>query len=83
MTRSYTPGVERLLSLDRLATLRLCLGAEDTKMVVKTLFILMSYFSPAQGEVRGEFFFTFALCVSNKRPLEGLWALKKLVVCFW
>ena len=52
-------------------------------MVVKTLFILISYFSPAQGEVRGEFFFTFALCVSNKRPLEGLWALKKLVVCFW
>ena len=56
LTRSYGPGVERLLSLDGLATLRLCLAAEDLKMVVKTLFLLTSYFSPSQGEVKGQIF---------------------------
>ena len=55
LTRGYDKGVERLLSLgDGLATIRLCLAAENQKMVVKTLFLLMSYFSTTQGEAKGK-----------------------------
>ena len=55
LTRGYDKGVERLLSLgDGLATIRLCLAAENQRMVVKTLFLLMSYFSTTQGETKGQ-----------------------------
>jgi hsp70-interacting protein len=52
LTRGYDAGVIRLLSLDGMATLHLCLAAEDPKLVVKTLFMMMSFYSTAQGEVK-------------------------------
>ena len=54
MTRDYEPGLTQFLSLDGMATVRHCLAAEETKLVIKTLFMLMSYYSTARGEVKGQ-----------------------------
>jgi hsp70-interacting protein len=52
LTRDSESGTSQFVSLDGLSTVRHCLAAEDTKLVVKALFMLMSYYATAQGEVK-------------------------------
>ena len=54
LTRESQSGLTRFISLDGMATLRRCLAAEEAKLTIKTLFMLSSYYSMSEGEVKGQ-----------------------------
>ena len=54
LTRDFDSGLRELLSQDGLTSVRHCLAAEEVKLVVKVLFMVMSYYSTAEGEVKGQ-----------------------------
>ena len=47
LTREYESGLLEMLRLDGLPVLLHCLHSEVKKLVIKSLFMIMSYYSPA------------------------------------
>ena len=54
LTRMFLPGLSELIKLDGISVLLHCMQSEVTKLVIKSIFLIMSYFSNTVENIPGK-----------------------------